>query len=228
MKPKKSKRADLRNRRLLFLEIGFVVALSAAIITFSIAQTEKILPDVKPGNVPSTYVLPPVTKMQDTRPAAKMPKNINVVTKYITVLKSGSARIENDDIFPELGPVVVTLGGGANEDPDDGDMPPLLIVSDPPTFMGGDLAAFRSWVMKQLVYPGLAIEAGLQGKVTIRFVVERDGSVSGIEVDAAPHRSLADEAVRVVSMSPKWEPGRHQGRPVRVLFVLPVDFRLAN
>jgi TonB family protein len=106
---------------------------------------------------------------------------------------------------------------------------PFLMVSDMPKFMGDkDLNGFRDWVQQQLEghYPVIAAQNGIQGRVTVQFVIERDGRLTDVVVMSSPDRSLAEEAVRVIKSSPKWTPGSEGGRPVRVRFILPVDFRL--
>ena len=97
-----------------------------------------------------------------------------------------------------------------------------------PTFRGGDLNAFRNWVQGKLRYPQIAAENGISGRVVLSFVVERDGSLTNIQVLQSPDRSLGEEATRVVSSSPKWEPGMQRNQPVRVKYTLPVVFQIQN
>jgi protein TonB len=85
---------------------------------------------------------------------------------------------------------------------------------------------FRSWVQGKLKYPQIAQENGISGKVTLTFVIERDGTLTNIQVMQSPDRSLADEAVRVLQSSPKWTPGKQRNAPVRVRYTLPVEFRI--
>ena len=101
-------------------------------------------------------------------------------------------------------------------------------VDKMPSFQDGDLFTFRNWVMMRLRYPKAAYENGVQGRVLLSFVIERDGSLSNIKVLQTPHPSLSDEAVRVVKSSPKWSPGKQGDKIVRVKYTLPVEFRLQN
>mgnify|MGYP000001735825 FL=1 len=101
---------------------------------------------------------------------------------------------------------------------------PFLIVDEMPLFQGKDLNTFRSWVQSQIRYPAEALKRGIEGRVVLSFIVERDGSVSTIELLQSPDRILSEEARRVVSSSPKWTPGRQNGHLVRVRYMLPVDF----
>ena len=98
----------------------------------------------------------------------------------------------------------------------------------PQFFHADELHFLKTWVYKYLRYPDEAISEGIQGRVTVGFVVEKDGSVSHVEVVSGVDERLDAEAVRVVSASPKWIPGKIQGKTVRTRIVLPVDFRLAT
>ena len=79
---------------------------------------------------------------------------------------------------------------------------------------------------KQLIYPEIAAENGIQGRVFVSFVVEPDGSVSNVRVVRGVDPALDREAIRVVKSSPRWTPGRQRGRPVRVTFTFPIIFVL--
>ena len=92
--------------------------------------------------------------------------------------------------------------------------------------MGGDQNEFTKWVFKNIVYPEIAKENGVQGRVTLQFTVETDGRVSNVVVVRGVDSSLDKEAVRVVSSSPKWTPGKQRNKPVRVRFTFPVIFQL--
>ena len=92
--------------------------------------------------------------------------------------------------------------------------------------MGGDANTFSQWVNKRLVYPEIAKENGVQGRVVLQFTVNPDGSVTGVKVLRGVDASLDKEAVRVVSQSPKWEPGRQRDRAVKVTYTFPVIFQL--
>ncbi len=103
---------------------------------------------------------------------------------------------------------------------------PFLKVEEMPTFEGGDLGKFRTWVSSRLQYPAVAQQNGIQGRVTVSFVIEKDGAVGDIRVITSPDRSLSAEVMRVIGLSPKWTPGKKKGEPVRVSFLLPFDFNL--
>lgn len=103
---------------------------------------------------------------------------------------------------------------------------PFQLVEEKPSFQGGDANHFSKWVNSRLVYPEIAKENGVQGRVTLQFTVEKDGSVTKVRVLRGVDPSLDKEAVRVVSMSPKWEPGKQRDRAVPVAYTFPVIFQL--
>ncbi len=98
-----------------------------------------------------------------------------------------------------------------------------------PQFFHSDERHFlKAWVYKYLRYPQEAVSEGIQGRVSVGFIVEKDGSVSNVEVVTGVHPLLDAEAVRVISVSPKWIPGKIQGKAVRTRIVLPVEFKLTK
>ena len=94
-----------------------------------------------------------------------------------------------------------------------------------PSFPGGNV---QKWISKNVKYPVLAMENGIQGKVYIQFVIEKDGSITDVKVVRGVDASLDKEAVRVVKAMPKWKPGKQRGKPVRVSYTLPINFQLSN
>jgi len=100
------------------------------------------------------------------------------------------------------------------------------VVEEMPTFQGGDITNFSTWVRTRVKYPVVAQQNGIQGRVFIGFVVEPDGSVSNVTLLRSVDKSLDDEAIRVVQSSPKWEPGKQRGENVRVRFSITVNFAL--
>ena len=100
-------------------------------------------------------------------------------------------------------------------------------VEQPPTFPGGDGAMYK-WLTDNIVYPTIAQEQGIQGRVTLKFVVRPDGSVDNVEIMKGLEPSCDREAVAKVKKMPKFVPGRQNGQPVSVWFILPVYFRLQN
>ena len=103
---------------------------------------------------------------------------------------------------------------------------PFQLIEVKPRFNGGDAAEFSKWVNSQLVYPEKAKQAGIQGRVAIQFTVGADGAVRDAKVLRGVSEDLDAEALRVVSSSPRWEPGIQDGKAVPVTFTFPVVYRL--
>ena len=102
----------------------------------------------------------------------------------------------------------------------DCDVKPVFLTSNDPSYF------LEKWVYQYLKYPKYAVDNGIQGRVLVDFVIDEDGNVKDVKVSRSVHTALDEEAVRVVSASPKWRPGRHRGKKVKVALTIPVDFRL--
>lgn len=103
----------------------------------------------------------------------------------------------------------------------------FVVVEDQPLFPGGN-AAMMKFLSDNIKYPVIAQENNIQGRVICNFVVERDGSITDVQVVRGVDPSLDREAVRVIQQMPRWKPGKQRGQAVRVRFTLPVVFRLQN
>lgn len=122
-------------------------------------------------------------------------------------------------------PVVFQLEGEETEAA--GEAVAFSEVEHKPTFMGNEPVQFTKWVFGQLKYPEEAIKQQVEGRVTLQFTIAKDGKVKDVKVArSSGSKILDDEAVRIVSMSPQWEPGKHQGEPVDVRFTFPLVFKL--
>lgn len=108
------------------------------------------------------------------------------------------------------------------------DMEPIPYdeVEVPPTFKGGDINNFYEWVSERLTYPEICKENGVSGSIDISFVIDSEGYLTDVKVIRSVDPTLAEEAVRVVSRSPKWAPGTQDYLPVRVSCAIRVNFRL--
>jgi len=104
--------------------------------------------------------------------------------------------------------------------------PPFVKVENMPSFQGGGINKFRKHIQKNLKYPKKAEKKGLEETLYVKFVVEKNGETSNVEVLKGKHESLKNEVKRVVNKAPDWEPGTQRGEKVRVLFNIPVVFKL--
>jgi protein TonB len=106
------------------------------------------------------------------------------------------------------------------------DEPAFVFVEEQATFQGGSLETFRDWVQKNLVYPPVAVENGIFGRVTVQFAVNSRGEVTDVKILRGVDASLDKETIRVIMSSPKWGPAKQGGRAVKQQFVMPVIFQL--
>lgn len=228
MEIKKSPKADLQKRKGLFLEIGLVISLAITVAAFRYAPKEYRIEAVEQDVVIVEEEIVEITRNELKPPAP--PKKIEIqVFNDILDIVTNDTEVKTDISFEEF---VDGLDMDVNyvvvEEEEIEEDTPIIKAEKMPTFQGGDLMKFREWVQKRLHYPQIAQENGISGRVTLSFVIEKDGSLTNIEVMQSPDRSLAEEAIRVLKTSPKWEPGKQRNQPVRVKYTLPVAFQIRN
>lgn len=228
MEIKKTPKADLENRRTLYTEIGLVVALLVVWGAFSYSTKEKAVASLgEDTQVVEVEDMVPITK--ETPPPPPEAPKIPVLSDQIDIVEDD---IKVDDNFmsleddANLGVEIMDYVEEVKEEVVEEEVIPFQLVEEKPSFNGGDANEFSKWVNSKLQYPEIAKENGVQGRVTLQFTVNPDGSVSNVKVLRGVDSSLDKEAVRVVSMSPKWKPGKQRDRAVKVTYTFPVIFQL--
>ena len=227
MEIKKSDKANLENKKLLFFEIGMIIALLIVYAAFehttketnydTLVDTTKAIEEEEIVSIEDNLPPPP--------PAPEIPvlsDQIDIVDDDIDV----DDMIINTEDDANLGVEVKDYVAEVEEEVVEEEAIPFQLVEKAPSFMGGGPNEFTKWVNQRLVYPEIAKENGIQGRVTLQFTVEKDGSVTGVKVLRGVDSTLDREAVRVVSMSPKWTPGKQRDRNVKVTYTFPVIFQL--
>lgn len=223
MEAKKTPKADLENKRRIFLQIGIAVALLGVLVAFEWKQYERTEFDL--GTLEMEIIEEeeiPITRQEQPPP----PPPPEPSTELIIV--DDDVEIDEEFIIDieatvftqvqEFAPIIV------EEEEVEEDVI-FTVVEDQPSFPGGEEARIR-YLNENLRYPQMAREAGIQGTVFITFVVERDGSVTDVRVLRGIGGGCDEEAVRVVRNMPRWTPGRQRGQPVRVQFNMPIRFVL--
>lgn len=228
MEIKKTPKADLENRRTLFTEIGLVAALLVVWGAFSYSTKEKSVASLgEDTQVVEVEDMVPIT--QETPPPPPEAPKIPVLSDRIDIVEDD---IKVDDNFmsleddASLGVEIMDYVEEVQEEVVEEEAIPFQLVEEKPSFNGGDANEFSKWVNQNLQYPEIAKENGVQGRVTLQFTVNPDGRVSNVKVLRGVDSSLDKEAVRVVSMSPKWKPGKQRDRAVKVTYTFPVIFQL--
>ncbi len=229
MEVKKSEKANLENKKLLFLEIGLMLALGIVWFAFEWTTEEKQVAVLEETTqvvevedmVPITQETPPPPPSAPAIPV--LSDQIDIVDDEIQVDDNLFMNLEDDS---SMGVEIMDYVENVEEEVVEEEAIPFQLVEEKPSFMGGDANAFSKWVNERLVYPEIAKENGVSGRVTLQFTVETDGRVTNVKVLRGVDASLDKEAVRVVSMSPKWTPGKQRDRAVKVTYTFPVIFQL--
>jgi len=228
MEIKKSEKANLENKKLLFTEIGLIVSLLITFIAFEWTSTEtntSMLEDNTEILVEEEMISTNIDTPPPPPPAPKIPvlsDQIDIVDDEIELEDDMFMNLEDD---ASLGVEIMDYIE-VEEEAVEEEAIPFQLVEEKPSFQGGDANQFSKWVNSRLVYPEIAKENGVQGRVTLQFTVEKDGSVTKVRVLRGVDAALDKEAVRVVSMSPKWKPGKQRDRSVPVTYTFPVIFQL--
>lgn len=229
MEVKKSAKANLEDKKLLLREIGLVVALLVVLGAFQWSSKEKSTETLQADNfvvveeemVPITTDVPPPPPEAPKEPVVS--DIIDIVDDDIKVDNTLLLSTEDEGLAITVKDYVAESSYVEEEIEEE---VPFAIVEQKPKFQGGDQNDFTKWVFSNIVYPEIAKENGVQGRVILQFTVDKDGSVKNVKVLRGVDSSLDKEAVRVVSSSPKWEPGRQRDKPAKVTFVFPVIFQL--
>lgn len=226
MEPKKTPKADLQNKRGLFLEIGLVISMALMIGAFAINQRDKVVQVIDNGGIAPEQEIVEITRPEEQPKQEQVKQTIAVVSDILKIV-SNDTKITTEMTFDEFGediqiaPLEVAEEAVADEEF-------FVSAEEMPSFQGGGIEAFRNWVLKRFEYPAIAQENGIQGVVVIRFLIEKDGRLTNISVIVTPDRSLSDEVVRVLKTSPKWKPGKHRNSNVRIQYTMPIEFRIQD
>lgn len=229
MEIKKTPKADLENKKILFRELGLIVSLALVLLAFEWKSYDKQISTLGDNNaavieeemIPITNETPP-----PPQEAPKIPTISDVIEIVDDDMKIENELIINTEDDKNLGVEIKDYVKGRVEEVIEEEEIPFTIVEEKPSFQGGDENTFTKWVASKLVYPEIAKENGVQGRVILQFLVGTDGSVSDVKVVRGVDASLDREAARVVASSPKWKPGRQRNKPVKVRYTFPVIFQL--
>jgi periplasmic protein TonB len=226
MELKKTAKADLENKKMIFTQIGLVIALAIILLAFEWKSYEKTVMDLGTRQVENiAEEIIPITEQKIKPPPVAPPKQIvkiNVVDDEIEVEDDIDINVEADDnteVQEYIAPVKVDEEESAEE------VQIFMVVESMPEFPGGEPALYK-FLAENIKYPQMAKESGIQGRVFVTFVVERDGKVSDVRVLRGIGGGCDEEAIRVVQNMPKWTPGKQRGKSVRVQYNLPVKFTL--
>ena len=222
LESKKNPKVDLRRRYSFFLSIGYLTSLLLALIAFEwrvyesgpsdLREVEDEFEDLieipltsQPPPPPSTFIPPEIVEIPDEEELEEEVIDLDMEMTENMVI---------EEFVPEA--------------PEE-DIDRIFDVVEEGASPVGGLAAFYKYLSSSIRYPKQARRIGIQGRITLRFVVERDGSISSIEVLRGIGGGCDEEAVRVLREAPtKWTPGKQRGRAVRSFFALPIYFKATS
>lgn len=228
MEIKKTEKASLENKRLIFAELGLVAALLVVFAGFESSTRAKEVA-VLQGNTLIDDEDDILAIPLDTPPPAPQAPALPMLSDELEIVEDDVTvdldfqSLDDTDIPVDIQEYV--RQEVVEEDVEEETLP-FITVEQKPTFNGGDANDFAKWVNSRLVYPEVAKDNGVEGRVVLQFTIGKDGRLRDVKVLNTPDESLAREAVRVVSSSPKWEPGRQRDRAVKVSYTFPVIYRL--
>ena len=225
MQLKKSPKASLEDKKLTYVLIGLVLVLSICYVAFEWTEKEVTKYEV----VDTDFLIEEEFDIQQTSqetppppppPAPVEVEVLNVVEDDVEVEEIQINTEDDKDVEVVIAPPVEP------KEEDEEEEVIFVVVESMPEFPGGQQAMMK-YIGENIKYPVIAQENGIQGRVICQFVIEKDGKVTDIQVvRSSGEPSLDKEAVRVINSMPKWKPGKQRGKPVRVKYTIPVNFRL--
>ena len=226
MQLKKSPKASLEDKKLVYVLMGLVLVLSICYVAFEWTEKEVTKYEVSDTDFFFEEEIDIQQTSQETPPPPPPPavqevEVLNVVEDDVEVEEIEINTEDDKDVEVVIAPPVE-----APVEEEEEEEVIFMVVESMPEFPGGQQALFK-YLAENVKYPVIAQENGIQGRVICQFVIEKDGKVTDIQVvRSSGEPSLDKEAVRVINSMPKWKPGKQRGKPVRVKYTIPVNFRL--
>ena len=214
MELKKNLEVNLERKKGLFLQIGLIITLLIVLVAFEYKSYEKSVYNLGQLNLDDLEEeIIPITKqeLKPPPPPPPPPEVIEIVEDDVVI--EDEIEIEDTESDEDL------------EIVEEDDEEFFMVVENMPDFPGGDVGLMK-YIQKNVKYPAIAKEYNIQGKVFIQFIVDKSGSVTNVKVVRGVDKNLDAEAVRVIKSLPKYKPGKQRGKPVRVMFTVPINFTL--
>lgn len=223
MERKKTEKADLENKRGIFFQAGLIVVLAVTLIAFewtSRTQTVSSMGTIR--GVDLTEEIIPVTRRQIAPPPPPTATKIAEVLNIVEDDKQIDNELKVQDAESDQQILIDIVDYGESEEVTDEEI--FFVVEDMPSFQGRGQEGFREWIAKNMKYPEEAARKGIGGRVFVQFAINSRGEVVDAVILKGVDPAIDQEALRVIMSSPKWEPGRQRGKPVKVQFTFPINF----
>ncbi|MCU4164470.1 TonB family protein [Carboxylicivirga caseinilyticus] len=223
MKVKKYRHADLERKRSVFFQIGLIVALAASLAAFEWTSEDVTVPIIYEGADPYEVdlILPEPIKLEEKKPEPM--KKQEILAPIIELTDNNDPNAGEVNFISEN---IVDVPFEIPELPSEPEDNSVHIIVERMPEPAGGMEGLMKYFAESIRYPVICAEMGIQGRVYVAFVVDKDGSITDVKIMRSPDANLSKEAVRVVSSMPKWTPGRQGGKPVRVSYTVPVNFKL--
>lgn len=229
MELKKSPQANLENKRKIFFEFGLVIAMLICLYGFEKSSGVKETQSFGPQE--GQFVEQEITLLvreEEKQPTPPPPPRL---VDLLVIVDNNTDINEELDIVDSEADANTTIDVAMRlykeKEPEPEDVSIFLVPEVMPEFPGGN-GALLHYLSQNVKYPAIAADNGVYGKVTVNFVVNKDGSVSDAKIIRGVDPSLDKEALRVVYSMPKWKPGLQGGKPVRVSYSVPINFVLQH
>lgn len=226
MEVKKSPKADLENKKSVFMQIGLVVTLAIVLIAFEWTTTDVDISQFEMvEDLNAEEEIMPITRQEEVKPPPPPPPPkvadvLNIVEDDVEL--DEELDIEDTEMNEDTS---VDFADLTMEEEDAEDAPVFFIVEEMPQFPGGE-EALRKFIATSVKYPVIAQENGIQGRVYVSFVVNTKGAVTDVKIARGVDPNLDKEAIRVVNSMPAWSPGKQRGKAVKVSYTVPINFVL--
>ena len=226
MQVKKSQKASLEDKKIIYVLMGFVFVLSVCYVAFEWTEKEVTKYEVADTDFLFEEEVEIQQTTQETTPPPPPPPAVQEVEVLNVVeddVETESIEINTEDEKDVEVVIAPPVEAPVEEEEEE---VIFMVVETMPEFPGGQQALFK-YLNENVRYPVIAQENGIQGRVICQFVVNKDGAIVDVEVvRSGGDPSLDEEAVRVIKSMPKWNPGKQRGKAVRVKYTVPVNFRL--
>lgn len=231
----KPKQASVDDRRATGFLLGLILVLSVLFVAFEYTSNGETFDDADEelADMAEDMEMLPALDTKDMISAAPMPMKKGTSEKIKAV--DHAVDRSPSDLAQTSNPLLVGDGEGVKKEATVTEALPQTVVTSEeaplnfrvvqqiPEFPGG-IVELMKFLNSNLKYPEAARSQRIQGKVVVSFIINTDGSISGAKVDKSPHPLLAQEAMRVVRMMPRWKPGIENDKPCRTLFAIPINF----
>lgn len=230
MEAKKSEKADLEKKKGLHLEIGLVTILALVLVAFNLRSTDKkdsgfvqqMVTTEMEEEILQTQQDEDIPEPEPEQPEPEVTTELEVVDDDADIKNELGIVDAGDNANKQQEEVVIT-DVGTEEVVEEEEI--FVFVEEYPSYPGGEEALYK-YLGQNIQYPDVARDNNITGTVVIRFVVEKDGSITKAAIAREIGGGCGKEALRVVNSMPKWKPGKQSGKPVRTEFTLPVQFQL--